>query len=78
MKLEKDPIRPKHYHKGGIDLFGFLIQQGRMEELKYFLKVSVMKYVLRYEEKNGLEDLKKAEECLKQLIELEEKQNEKN
>lgn len=49
-----------------------------MEELKYFLKVSVMKYVLRYEEKNGLEDLKKAEECLKQLIELEEKQNEKN
>lgn len=70
----KDPTQPEYYHKGGIDLFGFLEKQGRIEELKAFCQVSILKYSLRYKEKNGVEDLKKVKRCLDKLIELEEKE----
>ena len=65
--------QPSYYLKGGIDLIDFLEQQGRLEEIKHFSKVNILKYVLRYEEKNGMEDLKKAFFYLNKLIELEGK-----
>ncbi len=38
-----------------------------------FLEGNVIKYVTRYEDKNGIEDLKKAEWYLKRLIKREER-----
>jgi hypothetical protein len=40
-----------------------------------FAEGSVIKYVTRWKEKNGIEDLKKARHFLDLLIELEEKKN---
>ena len=36
-----------------------------------FLQGNIVKYVVRYKEKNGIEDLNKAMEYLKRLIESE-------
>lgn len=37
-----------------------------------FLEGNVIKYVTRWEEKNGIKDLQKAVHCLQKLIETEE------
>ena len=64
-----DPTNPSYY---GYD-------QAVVECIDYieshafdFLEGNVIKYVSRYESKNGLEDLKKAEWYLKRLIKREE------
>lgn len=62
----KDNIKPNYYHKGNIDTIKFCI-----ENKLDFLQGSIVKYVVRYKEKNGLEDLNKAMEFLKRLIEDE-------
>lgn len=38
-----------------------------------FFQGNIIKYVMRYPKKNGLEDLRKAQHCLERLIEIEEK-----
>lgn len=38
-----------------------------------FFQGNVIKYVIRYKHKNGVEDLKKAEHYIKMMIEMEEK-----
>lgn len=67
-----DPIRPLHYHEGGIDVFTYGKANSTKEEMRGFYKWNIVKYVTRFNKKNGVEDLLKAEEYLKQLIELEE------
>lgn len=62
---------PSHYHKGGIDVIAFSELQFEKEELKGFYRINVLKYVTRYDRKNGIEDLKKAEFYLNKLIGLE-------
>lgn len=70
----KDIINsPEHYHANGIDVIGFSELQFSQEELKGFHRINVLKYVTRFDKKNGIEDLRKAEFYLKKLIELEEK-----
>ena len=63
--------KPEHYHKGGIDPIGYGELQFSREEMKGFHRMNVIKYVSRYDKKNGLEDLFKAEFYIKKLIELE-------
>lgn len=69
-----DPIRPQHYHEGGIDVFAYGKANFTKEEMRGFFKGNIIKYITRFNKKNGEEDLLKAEEYLKQLIELEESQ----
>ena len=45
------------------------------EELRGFYKANIYKYTHRYKQKNGIEDLKKVNVYVDQLIKLEEKQN---
>ena len=45
------------------------------EELCGFYKANIYKYTHRYKQKNGIEDLKKVQVYVDQLIKLEEKQN---
>lgn len=63
---------PNHYHKGGIDVIGFAEMKLPKEQLIGFCRINVLKYVTRYDLKNGVEDLKKARNYLDKLIELEE------
>jgi Protein of unknwon function (DUF3310) len=65
-------IKPQHYHKGGIDVITFGQKKFDKAELKGFYRMNVLKYVTRYDQKNGVEDLQKAKFYLEKLIELEQ------
>lgn len=60
---------PRHYAKnGGIECIEAIEASMDTDCFRGFLKGNVMKYVWRYEDKNGLEDLKKAGWYLDLLI----------
>ena len=65
-----DPVKnPRHYAKnGGIECIEAIEASMDKDVFHGFLKGNVMKYVWRYEDKNGLEDLKKASWYLDLLI----------
>ena len=65
-----DPVNsPIHYADGnGIECIEAIEASMSMEEFKGFLKGNVQKYVWRYAQKNGTEDLKKAKWYLERLI----------
>jgi hypothetical protein len=59
--------KPNHY-KGEIECIDAIKSSMTIEEVKGFLKGNVQKYVWRYDKKNGIEDLKKAQWYLDKLI----------
>ncbi len=65
------PTKPAHYHKGGIDVIGFLEQHFGKDEgysvAEGFYIGNIIKYVSRYKQKNGVEDLQKAKVYLEKL-----------
>ena len=65
------PTRPAYYHKGGIDVIEFLESHFGGDSgytvKEAFCIGNIIKYVTRYKQKNGLEDLQKAEYYLNQL-----------
>ena len=70
-----DPVtNPAHYADsfGGIQCIDAIETSMSTEEFKGFLKGNVQKYVWRYSQKNGAEDLKKAKWYLERLISLRE------
>ena len=70
-----DPVtNPAHYadNFGGIQCIDAIETSMSTEEFKGFLKGNVQKYVWRYSQKNGAEDLKKAKWYLERLIKLRE------
>ena len=70
-----DPINPNHYKQGGIESIDAIKAFMSEEAFKGFLKGNCQKYLFRYEQKNGLEDLKKCQWYLERLIGvLEEEQ----
>jgi hypothetical protein len=61
---------PKHYTKGGIETIDFILAKlGRDGTVAYCMG-NVMKYTTRWKDKNGIEDLKKAQWYLKFAITL--------
>ena len=69
--LEKvsDSINPIHYKKGDIEVIDYILDQ------KFdYLEGNVIKYVSRYRNKGGIEDLRKARWYLEKLIEENKKQ----
>lgn len=60
---------PKHYCKGGLECINVIKAQLTPEQNKGYLYGNVLKYMWRWPEKNGLEDLKKAKHYLEWLIE---------
>ncbi len=63
---------PPHYNKSGIETIDAIkaMTDGGYE---YYLQGNIMKYLWRYRYKNGVEDLKKAQWYLNELIdELED------
>ena len=62
-------IKPSYYNKeNGISPFEYI----KANNLNFF-EGNVIKYITRYKEKNGLEDLLKARTYLEELIEQERK-----
>lgn len=62
-----------HYKNQGIEPIDLMRKNFSKEEFAGFLQGNVLKYMLRYKDKNGLEDLKKAKTYLTWLIKEEEK-----
>tara|TARA_R110000772_G_scaffold69515_2_gene153505 strand:- start:558 stop:935 length:378 start_codon:yes stop_codon:yes gene_type:complete len=65
-------INPAHYQKGGVECIDAIESSMTAEAFKGFLKGNCIKYLYRYENKNGIEDLKKAEWYLLRLIATKE------
>jgi Protein of unknwon function (DUF3310). len=65
-------INPAHYQKGGVQCIEAIEASMSKEAFKGFLKGNCIKYIYRYENKNGAEDLRKAEWYLLRLIALRE------
>lgn len=58
-----------HYKNNSIEPIEYMKQNFTKEEYRGFLQGNVHKYMARYKDKNGLEDLKKAKVYLEWLIE---------
>lgn len=71
-------MHPSHYCQGGIECIKAIEASMTPEEFQGYCKGNVMKYIWRFREKNGLEDLKKAQVYLGWMIESKEKQEKVN
>ena len=68
--------KPPHYNQGGVECIIAIESSMTPEGFRAYLKGNVIKYLWRYEHKNGIEDLKKAQWYLARLRLLIEKQGE--
>ncbi len=68
-----DTISPDYYQRGNIEVTDFIIDQSMS-----FLEGNVVKYITRYKEKSGIEDLRKARWYLEKMIEEQVKHGENN
>ena len=68
-------IKPNYYHKNGTDVIKMIEELRSKEASKEFCIGNVLKYVIRYDEKNGIEDLNKAKTYINRLILLEDEEN---
>ena len=69
---------PSHYCSGEIECKDAIKASMGLKEYKGYLKGNIQKYLWRYEKKNGVEDLFKAQQYLYWLIEEEQKAEDKN
>lgn len=69
-----DPINPSHYTTGSVECIDAIEASMSRESFKGFLKGNCQKYLWRYEQKNGLEDLNKAQWYLMKLIDIRTKE----
>ncbi|MDH4577126.1 DUF3310 domain-containing protein [Listeria innocua] len=58
---------PAHYNTGGIETLDYI--KAKTKDYPSYAAGNILKYVSRYEHKNGIEDLKKARFYLNDLIE---------
>lgn len=65
---EVDNINPMHYKAGGIETIDYIQSKMTAEAFEGYLQGNVIKYISRYRNKNGIEDLHKAEWYLTRLI----------
>ena len=63
---------PKHYTQGGIECVDYIRDYLSEEEYRGWLRGNITKYLHRFKNKGGLQDLHKAKAYLVWLIELEE------
>lgn len=61
--MASTPTNPEHYSRWKIQLWDF-ISQNNLD----FMRGNIIKYIMRFDAKNGLEDLKKARVYLDKMI----------
>lgn len=65
----KDMVNhPDHYTAGGIETIDFIQAKLSPEAFEGYLAGNILKYITRYNHKNGVEDLKKAQWYLNKLV----------
>mgnify|MGYP001162935103 FL=1 len=69
IKTMNDNINPTYYRKG-IETTDYIVSHSMN-----YLEGNIIKYVTRYKDKGGIEDLKKAEWYLARLIKQQENNN---
>jgi hypothetical protein len=71
-KLLVDKVNnPAHYGQGNIECIDYIKDFLTEEEYIGYLRGNIAKYLHRFRHKNGIEDLKKAEWYLKELIRVQ-------
>ena len=60
--------KPPHYNQGGIECIEAIAVALGRDGFKGYLRGNVLKYLWRFEYKNGVEDLKKARWYLDRLL----------
>ena len=65
---ESEPSKPAHYDTG-IDTIAFMRANCPPEQVEGFLRGNALKYLQRYDKKNGVDDLRKARHYVEMLIE---------
>ena len=59
-----------HYKRLGASPWAIMGENFTKEQFEGFLRGNVLKYILRYPDKNGIEDVRKARHYLDKLIEV--------
>ena len=73
--MPKDNVNhPDHYTQGGIECIKAIEASMPPEGFQDYCKGNCLKYIWRWREKNGIEDLKKAQVYLNWMIESAEKE----
>ena len=71
---QKDNINPNHYKQGKVECIDAIESATTNKTgIEAFYVGNIIKYLWRYESKNGLEDIKKAKWYLDRLIEIKDK-----
>ena len=71
--MKKDNVnRPSHYRKGKVECID-AIKSATGDGYQFYLQGNVIKYMWRFNHKNGLEDLQKAQWYLSELMKLKNK-----
>ena len=66
---DKDAINPSHYRGNGIECIEYMKERLNRDAFLGYLNGNVIKYTHRWQDKNGVEDLRKARWYLDRLIE---------
>ena len=72
--LNETDIIPDHYKVGGVETIDYIKAKMTQEQYEGYLLGNVIKYTSRFQHKNGVEDLKKAQWYLNKLIEVSDGQ----
>jgi hypothetical protein len=64
--------KPAHYNQSGIECIQAIEASMSKDQFCGYLKGNIQKYIWRYEDKNKIEDLKKAQWYLNKLIKIYE------
>ncbi len=71
--MKKDNVnRPSHYRKGKVECID-AIKSATSDGYQFYLQGNIIKYMWRFNHKNGLEDLQKAQWYLSELMKLKNK-----
>lgn len=65
-------IEPDYYKNNGKDLIEVFSEQMSKDQFRGFMIGNIVKYLTRYEQKNGVEDLEKAQTYLQRLADFED------
>lgn len=63
---------PHHYNTASVECIDLMQELYGLEAVKYFCKCNALKYLYRADNKNGLEDIKKATWYLNKIVEVSE------
>lgn len=71
-KNKKDNVNHPSHYLGNVEVIDYIEDKLTPEQFEGYLIGNVIKYISRYQKKNGLEDLQKGRWYLNKLIEIKE------